>query len=60
MLVLFGHVGGRHWWLGPFLTLLPLLLNSGLLGAPFHFLSLVVGAAAAGARCRAGRSAAGS
>jgi hypothetical protein len=59
MLIFFGNfAGARQWWIGPLITLLPLLLNSGLLGAPLHLLSWLVRAAAAGAH--AGRSAAGS
>ena len=47
MLIFFGNFGGaRHWWIGPLIALLPLLLNSGLLGAPLHLLSLLVRAAA--------------
>jgi hypothetical protein len=57
MLIFFGNFAGvRQWWIGPLITLLPLLLNSGLLGAPLHLLSWLVRAAAA----HAGRSAAGS
>lgn len=34
--------GGGRWWVGPLITMLPLLLSSGLLAAPLQLLSLLV------------------
>ncbi len=38
----FGGPGGRGWWIGPLISLLPFLLSSGLLTAPLQLLQLLV------------------
>ena len=37
-----GGGGGGRWYIGPLITLLPLILSSGLLALPFQLLSLLV------------------
>lgn len=39
----FGGPGGRGWWIGPLISLLPFLLSSGLLTAPLQLLQLLFG-----------------
>ncbi|KAL4429019.1 hypothetical protein ABPG77_006058 [Micractinium sp. CCAP 211/92] len=39
----FGGPGGRGWWIGPLISLLPFLLSSGLLTAPLQLLQLLLG-----------------